>query len=675
MPGAAYKKGDVIRGKYEVYGVLGKGGFGIVYLVYSRETKSVYALKTFRDEHLADAHVRERFRKEANVWVELERHPYLVRAYLVDSVAGRLFIAMEYIAPDEQGLNTLEGYLRQRPPDLAQSLRWAIQFCYGMEYAYSKGVRCHRDIKPANIMIGSDKAVRITDFGLAGVLGPSEVTSATGPDIQHDTPRPPGLTMAGTSLGTPTHMPPEQFVDAASCDERSDIYSFGVVLFQMSSDCLPFLARLPVDDSEAERARFTRDMYRLHALAPVPRQDSPLFRTTQRCLEKEPRQRYESFAELRRDLEPMLMHLTGEAIATPGSKELEAWEWGNKGVSLGVLGRDEEALRCYSKGLELSPENAAMWYNKAHGYHRLGHLEEAVCCYDRALAIEPRYASAWYNKGCALRKMGRFVEACSCHGRATEIDPCHAQAWFGRALNLGSLGRYEEAIPCCDRGLELNPRDTEAWFNRGTYLAILGRREEALRCFDKAVEMDPQYAEGWFGKAGCEESLGRKQNAMQSYEQCIAHAPARSADYIVIAEQRVRESEGHSDLNVPEPRGPHEWHEEGYNLNMVGSHEEALRCYDRALELDPRYVGAYCDKGDCLADLDRHNEALACYERALELDDRCAVAWLGKGRALERLGRAKDAVLSYKQFIALASDQDPQVVAYAQQRIRELEGK
>ena len=134
---APFKKGDFIGQNYEVFDVLGEGGFGIVYLVYSHETKSAYALKTFRDEYLEDRKTRERFRKEAQVWIDLERHPYLVRASYVDEISGRLYIAMEHIASDEQGMNTLDGFLRRRPPDLAQSLRWAIQFCHGMEYAYS----------------------------------------------------------------------------------------------------------------------------------------------------------------------------------------------------------------------------------------------------------------------------------------------------------------------------------------------------------------------------------------------------------------------------------------------------------------------------------------------------------------------------------------------------------
>ncbi len=113
-----FKPGDFIGLNYQVYGVLGRGGFGIVYKVYHRETKSVYALKTFRDVYFGDKEARELFVKEANVLVNLERFAYLVRAFFVDEVDGRLYIAMEYIAPaDNQGLNSLEGYIKWQPPD------------------------------------------------------------------------------------------------------------------------------------------------------------------------------------------------------------------------------------------------------------------------------------------------------------------------------------------------------------------------------------------------------------------------------------------------------------------------------------------------------------------------------------------------------------------------------
>ena len=287
-----YKKGDLIGQKYEVYDVLGEGGFGIVYLVYSQEMESVYAFKTFRDEYLEDLRTRERFKKEAQIWIELERHPYLVRAYFVDKISDRLFIAMEYIASDENGLNSLDDYLRHRPPDLAQTLRWDIQFCHGMEYAYSKGIKAHRDIKPENIMVGQDKAIKISDFGLAGVIGESKAITGIKVDVRQNKVGYSCQTMEGVGFGTLTHMPPEQFINAVGCDERSDIYSFGIVLYQMASGGnLPFLAPLPQNDSYEESRRFWIEMYKLHSKASIPKLSSTLFPVIQRYVLKKNRER------------------------------------------------------------------------------------------------------------------------------------------------------------------------------------------------------------------------------------------------------------------------------------------------------------------------------------------------------------------------------------------------
>src|SRR3972149_3541397 len=573
---APYKKGDFIGQDYEVYDVLGMGGFGIVYLVYFREAESVFALKTFREEYLWDREAQERFKKEAKIWIDLERHPYLVRAYFVDEISGRLFIGLEHIAPGEDGFNSLEGYLRYKPPDLALSLRWGVQFCHGMEYAYSKGIRAHRDIKPANILIGRDKAVKITDFGLAGVIGNARI-SGIKMDIRNNTIGFSCQTVEGCGFGTPTHMPPEQFTNAASCDERSDIYSFGIVLYQMAAGgALPFLPNLPRNNSDDEHIRFWHEMHRLHSLSPVPKLNSPLFPIIQRCLEKEPTKRYRTFAEIRSEFEPLLKRRTGEVVKAPEQKEMGAWEWGEKGFSLATLGKYQEAIACYDRTLELDPKAEEAWYNKGVALSKLGKHQEAIACYDRAIKVNPRYASAWSGKGSALLDIGKYQEAIICCARAIEINPKLAEAWFTKGNALSDLGEHQEAIGCYDRALEINPRYVEAWHNKGLTLSTLGKYQEAIACSDRVLEIDPRSAKAWGTK--------------------------------------------------------------GFILSKLGKHQEAITCYDRTIELDRRNAEAYIGKGTTLSDLGKYQEAIVCYDMAIRINPRDATAWVSKGLAVGNLG-------------------------------------
>jgi len=543
--GVLFKSGSLIGQKYNVYRILGYGGFGIVYLVYLEETKSVYALKTFKDEYLRDMKMRELFNKEANIWVDLGRHPYLVQAYFVDQVQGRLYIAMEYIRPNEQGLNSLEGYLALQPPDLAQSLRWAIQFCYGIEYAYSKGMRCHRDIKSSNIMISRDKTVKIADFGLAGILDAMRITSGNWLNIQHGKV---GLSiiMEGRGIGTPTHMPPEQFLNAANCDERSDIYSFGIVLYQMvTGGKLPFFPRLPMDNSDHETRRFCEEMYRLHSQAPIPILYSPLFPIIQHCLEKDPDRRYQTFKELRADLEALLKHQTGEIFKTPEIGDLDADGWIQKGYSLDTLNRFSEGLQCYDRALEISPKNAVAWNNKGFALDKLGRYVEAMQCFDRAIKINSKYAMPWFNKGLSLCNLGRFAESLQCFDRALEINPKFAAGWHNKGVSLDRLGRSEESLRCQEKALEIDQQDAFAWNSKGYILYNSGRIVDALQCFNKSTEIDPQYARAWNNKALAEDKLGLRLNAINSYKEFIKRVPANySQPHINYAIKRLRELEG-----------------------------------------------------------------------------------------------------------------------------------
>ena len=457
-PGAVYKKGNLIGTAYEVLGVLGLGGFSVVYLVYSRDTKSVYALKTLRDEYLGDRESRDQFSKEAKVWVDLERHPYVVRAYFIEELAGRIYIGMEYIEPDEEGLNSLEGYLGRRQPDLVQSLRWAIQFCHGMEHAQDCGIRCHRDVKPANIMITREGVVKITDFGFADVIDHTRARHATDPLRR----RKRGL-LGSSGFGTPMYMPPEQFQNAARCDQRSDIYSFGVVLFQMASyGRFPYETKLRADDMNKSAATVWREMHRLHTNAYLVHLASPLFPVIRRCLEKDPSSRYQTFLELRLDLEPLLKKQGGEKIESSHRDNLEAWELYNKAYSLSSLGHLDEAVTYYDKVLALEPGNTDAWNNKGVCFRKLGKLEQALTCYDRATENDRRNASAWSNRGNCLYTLGRYAEALTDLVKAVDIDPKNESALLNKGLVEERLGRPSDAAVSYRAFLALNPVQYQA---------------------------------------------------------------------------------------------------------------------------------------------------------------------------------------------------------------------
>jgi serine/threonine protein kinase len=300
--------GDKIGNHYEIYDILGgegKSGMGIIYVCYDHDNKGVFALKTLQDRYRTSEETNKQFEREALVWIELERHPYIVRAWWVEKIEGRLFVTLEYIAPDERGRNTLTHYLRDL--SLTDILKISIQFCHGMEYAHSRGINAHRDIKPDNIMITYNSTVKITDFGLSKAF--QEI------DIECDTIS--EFVQAGLSIfksksnkicGTLPYMAPEQFDGFA--DYRSDVYSFGIVLFQMANKGeLPYVGKNP------------EEFEQLHKFAPTPYFFSPLFPIINKCLQKATSCRYKTFTLLREDLEKLLLSESGESIAIPADRK------------------------------------------------------------------------------------------------------------------------------------------------------------------------------------------------------------------------------------------------------------------------------------------------------------------------------------------------------------------
>lgn len=263
--------GTELVGKYKVNEVIGKGGMGIVYKAQDLKLMRDVALKFLPSELMRDKEAKERFVLEAQTAASLS-HPNICTIHEINEEEGKSFIAMEYV----EGQN-LKAKLEEKSIMLDEVLSIAIQITKGLEQAHKKGI-IHRDIKSANIMVSDEGQVKIMDFGLAKVKGGTL------------------LTREGTTLGTVAYMSPEQ-ARSEEVGITSDIWSLGVVLYEMISGQLPFKGDLETSVMYSivhENPRSLREIQ--------PDIPSELQKVIDRALAKKPESRYKSVAEMKKDL-------------------------------------------------------------------------------------------------------------------------------------------------------------------------------------------------------------------------------------------------------------------------------------------------------------------------------------------------------------------------------------
>jgi serine/threonine protein kinase len=462
---------------------IGQGGFSVVYLVCAPKTQTIYAFKTLKDSFIQDPVMKERFVKEAIVWHNLGHHPFIVNSPFSVEISGKLYIAMEYIPKNEKGFNSLECYIKNQPPDLAQTLRWAIQFCYGMEYAYSKGIRCHGDIKPGNILIDQDKTLKISDFGLEGGIFSYRMLREKVLDAHCQIDE---SSLPKGASGTPTHMAPEQFLGGRGADQRSDVYSFGIVLYQMvSGGELPFIAHVPKSNYDLDQLHFWEDMYQLHSSKSVPILNSPIYPIIQRCLAKQPRERYKDFTKMREDLESLLRTLTGEVVPMPPNPiEPSAEQAIRKNA---VLYCPDQTTHDFNASTKCLSMNIAFSLNSPTQTVKTLEFFES-----KSIAF-PNSADALINKGICLNNLGRTTEASACFDKALKINPLSEEVWNHKATCLSKMNQIDQAIACYDQALKINPKFKEAWSNKAICQNKAGRTEEAMLSLLKVLEIDNHF--------------------------------------------------------------------------------------------------------------------------------------------------------------------------------------
>jgi serine/threonine protein kinase len=260
-------------------------------------------------------------------------------------------------------LLSLEDWLYTKQLDLPLALNFALQFCSGMNHAYTKMGLIHRDIKPGNILLTWDKTVKITDFGLSKTVETPSYQAKVPPDPKYD---------LSSTAGTPPYMAPEQFT-GKEIDTRTDIYSFGIVLYQIVTGQYPYSRKSSWEEMHCKGVP-------LLIKEDIPAELSVLI---YRCLEKNPTRRYQNFSDLHQALFEIYLDVTGKTIPEESEGELEAWELINKGYALYTLGRSEEALTCYDEALKINLRYAEAWTNKGVALGALGRPYAIVIYYNR----------------------------------------------------------------------------------------------------------------------------------------------------------------------------------------------------------------------------------------------------------------------------------------------------
>ncbi|MBZ5636567.1 MAG: protein kinase [Acidobacteriia bacterium] len=689
-------------GPYEILAPIGAGGMGEVYKARDPRLRRDVAVKVLPQGFATEA-ARERFQREAHAASALN-HPNICSIYDVGESAGHPFLVMELLDG-----KSLRDQIGGKPLDISEALELSLQVADALDAAHAKGI-VHRDIKPANIFVTARGHPKVLDFGLAKHRRPAD-TDALTVDM---------LTQPGTAMGTVAYMSPEQ-ARGETVDARSDLWSFGVVLYEMVTGSRPFDGPTSAIIFEALLNKTPQPVHERNPKVPVE-----LERIIGELLEKDRALRYASAAELRDDLQRL--QSGSNSAATRGGSRRTLLKYGITVVAALVLvaggfflwqqrshvrtltEKDTVLLADFENKtgdpvfddtlrqglivqLQQSPYLSLIPDQKIRATLKLmGKPAEAPLTGETAREVCERVGARAMLAGAISGLGSQYVMSLRAEGCANgeSLDNQQAQA-SGKEQVLSTLGdmagkfraRAGESLAAIrEHNVPLEEATTSSLEALKAFTA--GRNQSgdaAASQFRRATELDPEFARAWSGLAIQYSNLGEtalsRQSAIRAYQ---ARERASGPEKFNIEYSYHRNVTGNLEKawqsialwRQTYPRDPQAFSlSGGYAANGTGRFEQVVELSDKALALEPDQLYGYTNKAGALFHLGRFDEAekmfaIAAAHHSIGLEaqqGRYRLAFLKRDKAgMEKIlaeSRGKnDSELALTQVQALAAARD-----------------
>ena len=657
--------GTTFAGRYRIIEELGKGGMGKVYKAHDTDIKEKVALKLLRPEISADTKTVERFQNEIKFARKIV-HKNVGRMYDLGKEKGSYYITMEYVEGQD-----LKRLIRQsRQLTVGTSLLIAKQICEGLIEAHQIGV-VHRDLKPSNIMVDEDGNVRIMDFGIARSLKEK------------------GITGAGVMIGTPEYMSPEQ-VDGKDTDQRSDIYSLGVILYEMVTGRLPFEGDSALSVAIKHKTEKPKDPKELNTQI-----SEDLNSMILKCLEKDKDRRYQSAEEICSDLANLEKGVPTTERVVPRRKPLTSKEitvtFGLKKLlvpALVFIGLIIIVVVIWKMipekkapaAAQIENSIAVISFKNQTGDNAYDYLQEAIpnLLITNLENTGYLHVATWERMRDLLEQSGREdtkeidenigFELCRREGIesivlgsiikagetfATDVKVLDVQS--KKLLNSASSQgegvdsilktQIDELSREITRGVGIARQKVEAsqikisetatssmeayeYFLKGSNAWDNFYYDESREFLEKAIELDPTFAMAYVYLASAYNNL----NDFAARDEMIKKAKIHSEK----ASERERL-----------------WIEVTYARNIEKDPEKRIRILEQIVEKYPREKRAYYTLGNYYDDIDR-TKGIELYNKALDLDPNYGIVWDQLGYMYSDLGDFEKAIECFQKYVSLS---------------------